>query len=231
MQIYKQLRHCLVHQAEKMNVRISPNCSTFQKNTKCIREVTGRGWRKIKFDARSLKHFASILGRVGFRMNLNAWNYFNSPKIENQADLEVKSVEKTILRVKICEIMWKVICSFMNHLTLHVKMFFNSISSGGLNFVPVMDNLHDHFDVPSIVDAFACSTVSMCVSGSTPNVILNTTYIQGSEIKNINKSTRKNVRRKFPRGEILFHVILILLISPSQHLSKSNCQLCAICLL
>lgn len=59
-----------------------------------------------------------------------------------------------------------------------------------LKFVPVMDNLHDHFDVPSIVDAFACSTVSMCVSGSTPNVILNnTTYIiRGSKTKDINQT-------------------------------------------
>lgn len=51
-------------------------------------------------------------------------------------------------------------------------------------FVPVMDNLHDHFDVPSIVDAFACSTVSICVSGSTPNVILNNIiYVLGSKTK------------------------------------------------
>lgn len=50
-----------------------------------------------------------------------------------------------------------------------------------------MDNLQDHLDVPSIVDAFACSVVSMCVSGSTANVILNnTTYIQGSKTKDIN---------------------------------------------
>lgn len=35
-----------------------------------------------------------------------------------------------------------------------------------------MDNLQDHFDVPSIVDAFADSHVSICESGSTPNVIL-----------------------------------------------------------
>lgn len=38
--------------------------------------------------------------------------------------------------------------------------------------LPVMESLQDHFDVPSIVDAFACSVVSICVSGSTPNVIL-----------------------------------------------------------
>lgn len=38
-----------------------------------------------------------------------------------------------------------------------------------------MDNLQDHFDVPSIVDALACSQVSICESGSTPNVILNNT--------------------------------------------------------
>lgn len=42
-----------------------------------------------------------------------------------------------------------------------------------MEFVPVMESLHDHFDVPSMVDALACSTVSICVSGSTPKVILN----------------------------------------------------------
>lgn len=86
------------------------------------------------FDVRSLKLFASILGRFGFRMNLNAWNHFDSPKIENQADLEVKSVEKTILRVKFCEIMWNFFCSLMNLLTLEFKMFFFlSIISGDLS--------------------------------------------------------------------------------------------------
>lgn len=46
-----------------------------------------------------------------------------------------------------------------------------------MDFVPVMESLHDHFDVPSMVDAFACSTVSICVSGSTPKVILNNNNI------------------------------------------------------
>lgn len=61
----------------------------------------------------------------------------------------------------------------------------------GFSFVPVMDNLHDHFDVPSIVEALACSTVSMCVSGSTAKVILNnTTYIYESKTKGINQTSK-----------------------------------------
>jgi len=38
--------------------------------------------------------------------------------------------------------------------------------------VPVIVSLHDHLDVPSTVAYSACSNESMCVSGSTPNVIL-----------------------------------------------------------
>lgn len=52
-----------------------------------------------------------------------------------------------------------------------------------MEFVPVMDSLHDHLDVPSIVDAFACSTVSICVSGSTPKVILNNNNVHLGSIR------------------------------------------------
>lgn len=37
---------------------------------------------------------------------------------------------------------------------------------------PVMAILQDHFDVPSIVTCFACSRLSICVSGSTLKVRL-----------------------------------------------------------
>lgn len=38
--------------------------------------------------------------------------------------------------------------------------------------IPVISILHDHLDVPSIVMSSACSIESMCVSGSTENVVL-----------------------------------------------------------
>lgn len=38
--------------------------------------------------------------------------------------------------------------------------------------IPVISILHDHLDVPSIVISSACSIESMCVSGSTENVVL-----------------------------------------------------------
>lgn len=38
--------------------------------------------------------------------------------------------------------------------------------------IPVIAILHDHLDVPSIVICSACSIESMCVSGSTENVVL-----------------------------------------------------------
>lgn len=40
--------------------------------------------------------------------------------------------------------------------------------------IPVIAILHDHFDVPSMVISSACSIESMCVSGSTENVVLRT---------------------------------------------------------
>ena len=38
--------------------------------------------------------------------------------------------------------------------------------------IPVIAILHDHFEVPSMVICSACSIESMCVSGSTENVVL-----------------------------------------------------------
>lgn len=38
--------------------------------------------------------------------------------------------------------------------------------------IPVIAILHDHLEVPSIVICSACSIESMCVSGSTENVVL-----------------------------------------------------------
>lgn len=38
--------------------------------------------------------------------------------------------------------------------------------------IPVIAILQDHLDVPSIVICSACSIESMCVSGSTENVVL-----------------------------------------------------------
>lgn len=38
--------------------------------------------------------------------------------------------------------------------------------------IPVIAILHDHLDVPSILISSACSIESMCVSGSTENVVL-----------------------------------------------------------
>lgn len=65
--------------------------------------------------------------------------------------------------------------------------------------VPVIDNLHDHLDVPSIVDAFACSTVSICVSGSTPNVILSDT--KHSRVRDIMDYSAK--WREFPDAHLM----------------------------
>ena len=57
--------------------------------------------------------------------------------------------------------------------------------------IPVIAILHDHLDVPSIVICSACSIESMCVSGSTENVVLRA----GTGNKNTDTTTYEHSRR------------------------------------
>jgi hypothetical protein len=52
----------------------------------------------------------------------------------------------------------------VDYANLSMKYYFGCVRLSEANemlSVPVIDNLHDHLDVPSMVDAFACSTVSI----------------------------------------------------------------------
>lgn len=57
--------------------------------------------------------------------------------------------------------------------------------------IPVISILHDHLDVPSIVISSACSIESMCVSGSTENVVL----CAGTGNKNTDTTQHEHNRR------------------------------------
>jgi hypothetical protein len=94
--------------------------------------------------------------------------------------------------------------------------------------IPVIAILHDHLDVPSIVICSACSIESMCVSGSTENVVLRA----GTGNKNTDTTTYEHSRRSFilsweekPRSGVLSCQIHKLAICPhngasTRHLSR-----------
>lgn len=69
---------------------------------------------------------------------------------------------------------------------------------------PVMAILQDHLLVPSRTICSACSRLSICVSGSTENVVLK--------------------RRQFPRHRIILRQPLVLLLLPPSFRALRDCS-------